>query len=74
MDLSIDIYDMAGRKLWSKSQHETPTSNTISIDWDLTAAGGSRIGTGVYLYRVKMETADGQFSSRTKKLVILSNK
>ena len=74
MDLTIDIYDMAGRKLWSKRQQDTPSSNTIVVDWDLTTAGGSRIGTGVYLYRVKMETAEGEFSTRTKKLVILSNK
>lgn len=74
MDITIDIYDMAGRKLWSKRQHETPSSNTITVDWDLSTAGDSRIGTGVYLYRVKMETTEGEFSARTKKLVILSNK
>lgn len=74
MDITIDIYDMAGRKLWGKRQHETPSSNTITVDWDLITAGGSRIGTGVYLYRVKMETTEGEFSARTKKLVILSNK
>ena len=74
MDITIDIYDMAGRKLWSKHQQETPSSSTIMVDWDLTTTGGSRIGTGVYLYRVKMATSEGEFSSRTKKLVILSNK
>ena len=74
MDVTIDIYDMAGRKIWSKQQNETPASNTISIDWDLNSAGGSRIGNGIYLYRVKMSNSEGVFTSNAKKLIILSNK
>ena len=74
MDVTIDIYDMAGRKIWSKQQNETPASNTITIDWDLNSAGGSRIGNGFYLYRVKMSNSEGVFTSNAKKLIILSNK
>ena len=74
MEVTVDVFDMAGRKLWTKRQKETPVTNTVTVDWDLTSPGGSRIGTGIYLYRVKMATADGEYTSKTKKLVVLSNK
>ena len=74
IELAIEIYDMAGRKLCTKQQRETPSTNTITVDWDLTTPGGSRIGNGLYLYRAKITTEEGVFTSKAKKLIILSNK
>lgn len=70
----IDLFDMSGRHLWSHSVSESATSNAITVDWDLTIDGGRPLGTGVYLYRVKLN-CDGKFSeSKAKKLIVLSNK
>lgn len=74
VNAQIDIMDMSGRLLWTYSTSETPTTNAINISWDLTINGGRRLGTGIYLYRVKLE-CDGQYSeSKTKKLIVISNK
>ena len=74
VDMTVEIYDMSGRKLWTRRLQETPSSNVISLDWDLTMSGGGRLGNGVYLYRVRMITKGGELKTKAKKLIILSNK
>ena len=74
MDVTVEIYDISGRKLAAVRQQDTPVTNIMTIDWDLTTPGGSRIGNGVYLYRVKMNTSNGELATKAKKLIILSNK
>ena len=74
MDVTVEIYDISGRKLAAVRQQDTPVTNIMTIDWDLTTPGGSRIGNGVYLYRVKMNTSNGEIATKAKKLIILSNK
>jgi hypothetical protein len=46
-----------------------PTSDTITVDWNLNVAGGSRLRTGLYLCRLQLN--DG--NSKTVKLLIKSN-
>ena len=70
----LDIYDMAGRHLWSQPTDVTPDNNTIAITWDLTTGGGSRLGNGVYIYRIRLNSEGGSYASKAKKLIILSNK
>ena len=74
MDLILDIFDISGRHLWSYSESGTATDNTYTIDWDLTVDGGRRLGTGIYLYRVRMSCEGSSYASKAKKMVILSNK
>lgn len=70
----LDIFDMSGRHLWSQEESATPSDNTMTFDWDLTTSGGRRLGTGVYLYRIRLNCEGGSYVSKTKKLIILSNK
>lgn len=74
IDAVVDVFDMSGRKLWSHSETDTPSDNTMTIDWDLTTSDGHRLGTGVYLYRITLSSDGGSGSSKTKKLIVLSNK
>ncbi len=70
----LDIFDMSGRHLWSQDAEAVPSDNTMSIGWDLTMGNGNRLGTGVYLYRVRLNCEGGSYASKAKKLIILSNK
>lgn len=72
--VTVEVYDMAGRQLWRHSENLTPSSNTVTIDWDLCTSLGGRIGTGVYLYRARVDSGGGSRLSATKKLIVLSNK
>ena len=74
MDIILDVFDMAGRHLWQHSESGVPTDNTYLIDWDLTAGSGSRISTGVYLYRVRISSDGSSYASKAKKIIIVSRK
>lgn len=74
LDVVLDLFDMSGRHLWSYSETDVPTDNVLTIDWDLTVGGGRRLGTGVYLYRVRASCDGSSYTSKTKKLIIISNK
>lgn len=74
MNVMLDIFDMAGRHLWTTSESGTATDNTMTIDWDLTVGNGHRLGTGVYIYRVRLSCEGSSYASKAKKLVILNNK
>ena len=71
MDVELEIFDTSGRLLWKKSESGIPTDNTYSIDWDLTTDSGSRLKTGVYLYRVLISNNGSSKASQAKKLIVI---
>ena len=73
VDATLDIYDMSGRLLWKYVKMGVPTAGTFTIDWDLTIGGGSRLMTGVYIYRIQVEGNGGLNATYTNKLIVLSN-
>ncbi len=74
INISIEVFDLAGRIVWQQRLHGTTDDPCISVDWDLSASNGRRLSTGMYLYRVRLSSDGGQQVSKTKKLIILSNK
>ena len=73
LDVTLDIFDMSGRQLWKYIKYGIPTDGSVTIDWDLTIDGGSRLMTGVYIYRIQVEGNSGISATRANKLIILSN-
>lgn len=73
MDIRIDLFDTSGRILWRYEESGVPTSSAYTIDWDLTTNTGSRLQTGVYLYRVYVSCESGNSASKTKKLIVINN-
>lgn len=71
MDVIIDVYDISGRHLWSHNESGTYSSNTLTVDWNLTTDGGRRLNTGIYLYRVQLSSEGSSYASKAKKLIIL---
>ena len=74
MDVEIDIFDLSGRMLWKHNESDVPTSQTLTVDWDLTIDGGQRLQTGVYLYRVSIACDGSSNVSKSKKLIVIDNK
>ena len=74
VSVTMEVYDMAGRQLWRNTESTTPSSNTVTMNWDLCTSLGGRIGTGVYLYRARIDCDGASKLSSTKKLIVLSNK
>jgi hypothetical protein len=73
VDVTLDVFDMSGRQLWKYMKKGIPSDGTVTIDWDLAIDGGSRLMTGVYIYRIQVEGNGGINATHTNKLVILNN-
>ena len=71
VDVELEVFDTSGRLLWRKSETGIPTDQTYTIDWDLTTGSGSRLKTGVYLYRVLISNNGSSKASQAKKLIVL---
>jgi hypothetical protein len=72
LDVTIWIYDMAGMlvsKLYSNIQPAGYTSGPIV--WDNSSASGSLPSKGMYLYRITINTKNGEVQSDAKKLIIV---
>lgn len=66
MDATIDIYDTSGRRVWTFKQ-----STLDEINWDATDSFGKKLKTGVYMYRISIQTSDKQVHSKMNKLMIV---
>ena len=69
--VKIEVYDFSGRILWNHSEQVATPDNSSSVGWNLCAASGQPLGTGVYLYRATVTSASGTSTSRVRKLTIL---
>ncbi len=63
---TVEIFDLAGRKIWSFSQNSTD-----NISWNLITNDGQKVKAGVYLYRVSIKTKNSDVTSKTNKMLIL---
>lgn len=73
IDVEIEVFDMAGRILWSHQESGISTNNIYKVRWNLTVADGHRLQTGVYLYRVRISSEGSTKVSKAKKLIVISN-
>ncbi len=69
----IDVFDVSGRLLWRHKESGVSDTGTYTVPWDLTIDGGSRLQTGVYLYRVHLTSEGATRISKAKKLIVVGN-
>lgn len=69
----IDVFDVSGRLLWRHEESGVSDTGTYTVTWDLTIDGGSRLQTGVYLYRVHLTSEGATRISKAKKLIVVGN-
>ncbi len=73
MDVTVTVYDLAGRELWSKSVTASSDMDlSAPLSWDLTDYAGRRLQRGIYLYRAEIRTADGGYGSKAKRIAVAS--
>ena len=73
VDVVIELFDMSGRKLWQHEESGVSATSTYTVPWGLTIDGGSRLQTGVYLYRVHLTSEGSTRISKAKKLIVVGN-
>ncbi len=73
-DLLIEVFDFAGRRMWSHSLVANSGTGLYSVPWNLTMSGGGRLGAGIYLYRATMRQGNSKKVSKTQKIIVHGNK
>ncbi|HBC28392.1 MAG TPA: hypothetical protein DC006_01655, partial [Prevotellaceae bacterium] len=71
---TLDVYDFAGRCLWSTTRTGSSPTGQYSIPWDLSSGSEGRLPTGVYFYRCRMRSGESDYVSKTQKIVVINNK
>ena len=74
LDVTVEVYDLSGRRLWSHSESGVGNGSTYTVTWNLTTDGGVQLDSGIYLYRVKLGADNATKTSKAKKLIIAGNK
>lgn len=74
MDVVIELFDAAGRQMWRHAESGVSATGNYTVDWNLSVDGGRPLQTGVYLYRVKVSSEGSSYVSKTKKLIVISNR
>ncbi len=71
LDVRIDIFDLQGQLVNTIEERVvSPGYRATPIHWDGVSNDGRRLGNGVYVYRVTINTPDGKRSRKAERLVI----
>lgn len=71
MKCTVDVFDLMGRRVWSSSNDtDTDIQSRLQVEWNLKDGSGVRVNRGIYLYRATVETPEGMYTSKTKKLAV----
>lgn len=71
MTVSLQIFDLMGREVWSSTQTgKSDMYTSFPITWDLRDMNGSRVQRGIYVYRASVTTDGEKFTTKSKKLAV----
>ena len=68
--VTIEVFDLSGRILWTHSEQAISIDNTYTYTWSQSSASGQPIATGTYLYRAIVSSPTGQSASKAQKMLI----
>jgi hypothetical protein len=72
LQVMIQIFTVSGKLVKSiRRTINTPGNRSSEIEWDGKDDYGSRIGKGVYIYRLRVRASDGSHVDKLEKLLIL---
>ena len=70
--IRIDVFNLAGAKMWSIEQSEYAEVFEAHIPWNLQSSYGQKIPPGVYVYRATISADGSTETTEAKKLIILA--
>lgn len=74
MDITIEVFNIQGQKVWANTENAVCDGNTYTCAWDVTAMGGQPMPTGVYLYRATISAVGSSEVTKTGKFMVINNK
>ncbi len=73
-DFIFEVFDFSGRRIWMHEETATGEGGIFSVTWNLTNGAGTKVGTGVYLYRCLIKCGESKWTSKTQKILVRNNK
>ena len=73
-DFVFEVFDFSGRRIWMHEETSEGENGIFSVTWDLTNGAGSKVGTGIYLYRCYVRCGQSKWTSKTQKILVRNNK
>lgn len=71
VDVTISVYDYAGRVLWTHQESGMAEGNYYYVDWDLKTNSGQPLVPGIYLYRATISSGGSKESTQSRKIVVV---
>lgn len=72
LSVTVQVYTVSGKLVKTLKRTIFSTGNRSSeVNWDGRDEYGSKIGRGVYIYRLQVKTSDGKMAYKLEKLYIL---
>ncbi len=72
LNIEIGIYDLSGRKIKMMRKKSSSGGYVIEpVEWDRTADDGSRVSSGIYIYRITIMTGNNEIASGSGRMIIL---
>ena len=73
-DFIFEVFDFSGRRIWMHEETSEGEGGIFTVTWDLTSGAGSKVGTGIYLYRCLVRCGESKWTSKTQKILVRNNK
>lgn len=71
---TIELFDFTGKCVWKHQENGSSSTGFYTIPYNLTNGTGSRLSSGIYLYRATVQCGDSKEVSKTEKLIVKGNK
>lgn len=69
----LEIYDIAGRKIWSDEGTMSSSSRYSICSWSANDSAGAPLPSGIYFYKAKIQASDLKYETDGQKLILLNN-
>lgn len=69
----LEIYDIAGRKIWTDEGTMSSSSRYSICSWSANDSAGAPLPSGIYFYKAKIQASDLKYETDGQKLILLNN-
>ena len=74
VDITFEVFDILGRKIWQKTETNVNTNGTYHMTWNLEDNSHNAVSTGVYLYRAQITCAGATETLKAKKIIVYNSR
>ena len=69
-EFTIEVFDFAGRLMWTHTESGSSANGIYAITWNLTSGSGMPLHSGIYLYRARIRCDSAEEATKSQKIVI----